>query len=105
MKPQRINDPSELETLWLLFFRHGVAGADQFVEFALLLGNALGRSFFILRARRRRRLFDQLPDIAPQDRDAVVEFRWRKRIVVAHVRSLDVTGFAARTRWNLFRSG
>ena len=75
-----------------LFFRHRVARLDQSVEFFLLLGNAPGRPFFILRARRRRSLFDQLPDIVPKHRDAVVEFRQRKRIVVAHVHSLNWTG-------------
>jgi hypothetical protein len=57
-----------------LFFRHGVPRLDQSVEFFLLLGNAPGCPFFILRARRRSSLLDQLPDIVPKHRDAVIEF-------------------------------
>src|ERR1019366_2879266 len=76
----------------LLFFQQRVPLLGQLVEFRLLLGNAPGCSFFVLRARRGRGLFDQLPDIVPKDRDAVVEFRCRKGIVVAHVRSWKWTG-------------
>jgi hypothetical protein len=67
-------------------FQPGVTRFDQLFEFFLLLSNALGRPLFIPRARRRRSLFNQLPDIALKYRDAVVEFGYRKRIVVAHVR-------------------
>jgi hypothetical protein len=58
-----------------LFFRYGVALFDQSVELLLLLSNPLRRSFFILRAGGPGGLFDQLPQIVPQYRDTVVEFR------------------------------
>lgn len=58
----------------LLFFRHGVALFDELFELLLLLSDALGCSFFILRARRRSGLFNQLSDIVSKYRDAVVEF-------------------------------
>jgi hypothetical protein len=55
-------------------FQQRVTRLDQFVEFFLLLGHAPGGPFFILRTGRPRSLFDQLPDIVPKYRDAVVEF-------------------------------
>src|SRR5882757_7253619 len=79
-------------------FQQGVTRFDQLFEFFLLLRNAIGCPLFIPRARRRSSLFNQLPDIVLKYRDAVVEFWYRKRIVVAHVRSQDLTGLAPRYR-------
>jgi hypothetical protein len=56
------------------FFRHGITLCDQLIELLLLLSNALGCPFFILRARGCGSLFDQLPKIVANYRDAVVEF-------------------------------
>jgi hypothetical protein len=39
------------------------------------LSDAVGDPLFILAAGCRRRLFNQLPEIVPQDRDAIVELR------------------------------
>jgi hypothetical protein len=68
----------------LLFFQDGVTRLDQLVELLLLLGDPLGGSFFVLCAGRPGSLFDQLSQIVLKYRDAVVEFRQGKRIVVAH---------------------
>ena len=60
---------------WLAaVFQQRVTRFDQPVEFFLLLSHALGCPFVILRTGRRGSLFDQLPDIVPKYRDAVVEF-------------------------------
>jgi hypothetical protein len=77
-----------------LLFQQGVTLLDQLVELFLLLGNPIGRSFFILRAGRAGGLFDQLSQVVLKYRDAVVEFRYRKRIVVTHFRySFSYLGF------------
>jgi hypothetical protein len=59
----------------LLFFQYGITPFDQPVELLLLLGNPLGRSFFILCAGGSSSLFDQLPHIVLKYRDAVVDLR------------------------------
>jgi hypothetical protein len=59
----------------LLFLQDDVTRLNQSVELLLLLGDARGRSFLVLRARSPGGLFSQLPEIVLQYRDAVVEFR------------------------------
>jgi hypothetical protein len=55
-----------------------------------LLCDAIGVAVFILGARERGRLLDQLPDIVARDRDAPVEFRKRKGRAVVHGRFLEI---------------
>jgi hypothetical protein len=56
------------------FLRTAVTLRNKLVELVCLLSDAIRGSLFILTAGRGRRLFDKLPKIVSQDRDAIVEF-------------------------------
>ena len=57
-----------------LFLLAGFADLEETVEFVVLLIDAIGDARFAALARGRRGLLDELPDIALEDRDAIVEF-------------------------------
>jgi hypothetical protein len=57
---------------------------DQPIELFALLRDTVGVAFLGLATRLTCGLFDQLPEIVPKYRDAIIELGSRKRIVVTH---------------------
>src|SRR6202451_3205035 len=56
----------------------------QRLKLFILLRQTIRVALFILGARKRRGLLDQLPDIVAHNGDAILDFRERKRTTVAH---------------------
>jgi hypothetical protein len=57
-----------------LFIQQRITLLGQFFKFLVLLIDAVGYAFFVLRPGSTGGLFDELPDIVLKDRDAIIEF-------------------------------
>ena len=57
-----------------LFIQQGITLLGQFFKFLVLLVDAVGCAFFVLRPGSTGGLFDELPDVVLKDRDPIVEF-------------------------------
>jgi hypothetical protein len=66
------------------FLQQRIALLDQRLKLFILLRDTIRVALFILGARKRRGLLDQLPDIVTNNGDAILDFRERKRTTVAH---------------------
>jgi hypothetical protein len=73
-----------------LFLLQRVALLDQLFQLFGLVSDAIGVTVFVLGARERGRLLDQLPDIVSRDRNAPLELRKRKGRAVVHGRFLEI---------------
>src|SRR5882757_6836824 len=64
--------------------RQRLARFQELFEFRILLFEALGNALFAPFATCAGGLLDQLPDIVPQNRDAIVQFRQRQKAFIFH---------------------